>query len=246
MKLHRLFWIGLVAAAALTLIGLGFWQLSRWQERRALNAVIASRIDQPPVVLNGELVDERDMEYRPVVVSGSFDFSREIVLRNRTLNSIPGVHLITPLRIEGSENAVLVDRGWIPYDAASPELRAAYAYPAGAVTVHGLSRMSQTRASPLAPADPPLGPGRPRLDAWFWLDIAQIQRQVPYPLLPFYVEQDSGPDPNAIPAPGHEIDLSGGPHLGYAIQWFSFAVILVAGSIALARRDTRTHVGGVR
>lgn len=238
-KLRPLFWIAFVAIGALVLISLGIWQLGRLQERRALNAAIASRLDLPPVTLSGQPLDATDLEYRPVVVTGTFDFSQEIVLRNRAYKNVAGVHVITPLRIAGSDGAVLVDRGWIPYEAAGPELRTAYASPTGAVTVHGLIRVSQPRPSSLAPADPPLGPDRPRLDAWFWPDVSQIQKQIPYPLLPFYVEQDPGPDPNAIPAPGHEIDLSEGPHLSYAIQWFSFAAILVVGSIALARQRRR-------
>jgi len=244
MKLRHLFWIVFVLAGALSMIGLGIWQLGRLQERRVLNATIASRVNQPPITLHGDLLEVQDMEYRPVVASGTFDFSQEIVLRNRALNGVAGYHVLTPLRIEASQNAVLVDRGWIPYEAASPELRAVYAGPTGPVTVRGLIRMSQARPSGLAPADPALGPDRPRLDAWFWTDVSQIQAQVPYPLLPFYLEQDPGPDPRALPAPVHDIDLSEGPHLSYAVQWFSFAIILVVGSIALAMRTTRANRGG--
>jgi surfeit locus 1 family protein len=246
MKLRALFWIAFVALGAIVMIGLGIWQLDRLQERRARIATIAGRVDQSPVVLSGEALDAGSMEYRPAVVSGQFDFAHEIVLRNRALNGAPGYHVLTPLRIEGSEGAVLVDRGWIPYEAASPELRTAYAGPEGPVTVRGLIRLSQPRPSSLAPADPPLGPDRPRLDAWFWPDLSKIQRQVPYPLLPFYLEQDPGPDRNAIPVPVHDIDLGEGPHLGYAVQWFSFAVILVVGSIALARRNVRINKGDER
>jgi surfeit locus 1 family protein len=243
MKFRSLFWIALVALGASSMIALGVWQLGRLQERRALNAAIAGRLDHPPIALPGALPDVRDMEYRPVVVSGTFDFSHEIVLRNRALNGAPGFHLLTPLRIEGGQDAVLVDRGWIPYEAASPELRQPYARPAGPVTVQGLIRLSQARPASLAPADPPLAPDRPRLDAWFWPDLARIQEQIPYPLLPFYVEQDPGPDRRVIPAPVHDIDLSDGPHLSYAIQWFAFAAILVVGSLALARRNLQTKNG---
>jgi surfeit locus 1 family protein len=246
MVIRRLFWIAFVAIGAATMIALGFWQLGRLEERRALNARIESRLSLPLLTLTGEALDVNGVEYRRVTVAGVFDFSQEIVLRNRALSNIAGVHLLTPLKIEGSEAAVIVDRGWIPYEAAAPEVRAAYASPTGLITLTGLARLSQSRPSFLAPADPPLSPGLPRVDQWYWVNIPQIQQQIPYPLLPFFVEQAAGPDPTALPAAGYEIELSDGPHLSYAIQWFSFAAILVIGAIALARKNMKRQTSNVK
>jgi surfeit locus 1 family protein len=246
IKLRALFWTVFVIAGASAMIALGFWQLGRLSERRALNAEIKSHLSQPPVTITGETPGVATLEYRRVTVTGAFDFSQEIVLRNRAKNEIAGVHLLTPLQIVGSDKAVLVDRGWIAYTAADPQTRAAYASPTGLVTLTGLIRLSQSRPSPLAPLDPPLGPDLPRLDAWYWIDIPRIQQQVPYPLLPFFIEQDAGPDPASLPAAGWEVDLSDGSHLSYAIQWFSFAAILVVGSIALAKRNMKRQTSNVK
>ncbi|MEK9164479.1 MAG: SURF1 family protein [Chloroflexota bacterium] len=243
MKLRPLLLTLFVAIAASIMIGLGLWQLSRLQERRARNAEIVGRMNQPPITVTGAPLDATALEYRRVAVTGTFDFSQEVILRNKSKNESPGVHLLTPLKIDGSEDAVLIDRGWIPYTASDPQLRTAYATPTGVVTVSGLLRASQPRLSPLLPADPALGPGLPRLDSWFWTDVDQIQKQIPYPLLPFFVEQSAGPDPTALPLAGSEIDLSNGPHLSYAIQWFSFATILVVGSIVLARQRSQPPRG---
>ncbi len=245
-KLRALFWTLFVVVGAAVMISLGFWQLGRLSERRALNDEIKSRLGQPPLAITGEALNTSELEYRRAAVTGAFDFSQEIVLRNRARSEIAGVHLLTPLRIEGSENAVLVDRGWIAYTAADPQTRAAYASPTGLVTITGIIRLSQSRPSPFAPLDPPLGPDLPRLDAWYWIDIPRIQQQVPYPLLPFFIEQDAGPDPAALPAADWEADFGDGPHLSYAIQWFSFATILVAGSIALARRNMKRETTNVK
>ena len=245
-KLRALFWTLFVIAGASIMIALGFWQLGRLSERRALNDEIKSRLGQPPLAITGEALNTSELEYRRAAVTGAFDFSQEIVLRNRARSEIAGVHLLTPLRIEGSENAVLVDRGWIAYTAADLQIRAAYASPAGPVTIAGIIRLSQSRPSPLAPLDPPLGSDLPRLDAWYWIDLSRIQQQVPYPLLPFFLEQDAGPDPTALPAAGWEADFSDGPHLSYAIQWFSFATILVVGSIALARVNAKRQATNVK
>jgi surfeit locus 1 family protein len=60
------------------------------------------------------------------------------------------------------------------------------------------------------------------------VDIPAIQAQVPYELLPVYLLQVP-PEGNATQLPYRaepEVDLSDGPHLGYAIQWFIFSLIL--------------------
>ena len=224
---------------ALVMIGLGFWQLDRLAQRRAQNALITARMAAAPLDLNQSPAADLP-EYQRVLLRGTYAYDQEIILRNRAHLESPGVHVLTPLRLAGSDQAVLVDRGWIPYTAAAPADRAAYQLPAGEVTLEGLVRPPQQREFAFLPGDPTLSPQLPRVDAWFRVDLAQIQDQVPYPLLPYYVEAAAGPDPTRLPIGGSEIDLTDGPHLGYAIQWFAFAAILIIGSLAL-RRQRLSH-----
>jgi surfeit locus 1 family protein len=225
----------LIAALALGMVGLGLWQLDRLAQRRAQNAVVRERLASAPLDLNQQ-PGAGLPEYQPVQLRGTYDFSQEIVLRNRAHLDAPGVHVLTPLRLAGSDRAVLVDRGWIPYLDAERSIRRAYEQPEGEVALQGIVRPSQQRQYAFQPADPTLSPEQPRLDAWFRVDLDQIQAQVPYRLLPFYVELAPGADSSRLPIAGYEVDLGDGPHLGYAIQWFAFALILVAGSLALARQ----------
>ena len=233
----------LIVVLALGLVALGFWQLSRLAQRRAQNAVITARLAAPPVDLN-PAPPAGLPEYQPVRLRGTYDFSHEVVLRNRAHLDAPGVHVLTPLRLTGSDQAVLVDRGWIPYQQAAPEDRSAYQWPAGEVSLDGLVRPAQQRESGFLPVDQPLSAERPRLDAWFRVDLPRIQAQVPYPLLPYFVEAAAGADPQRLPISGGELDLSNGPHLGYALQWFAFAVILVVGSLALWRQQRGQGAAG--
>ena len=236
-----------VVLGAALFVRLGFWQLARLDQRRASNAHLVARLSQPPVALLGQSIDPADLDLRRVIVRGSYDSGQEIVLRNRALNGTPGVHVITPLRISGTDAAVLIDRGWIPYEQAAPADRVAFSAPVGEVEIHGLAHISQQRLGRFSPVDPPLTADRPRLDEWFRVDIPRIQQQVSYTLLPIYVEEGV-PDltgnvslmpSTSLPRPDIEIDLSEGPHLSYAIQWFSFAVILLAGYIALYLKRSR-------
>ena len=221
----------LVLVVAIGLGSLGVWQVRRLGERRALNAAIQAQLNLPVLELTDPISDPAALNYRHVRVHGVFDPSQEIVLRNQARQDEPGVHLLTPLRLANREQAILIDRGWIPYDAPRSQ------YPIqGEATIEGIARSTQTRQGWLSPQDPAPTAEHPRVESWYRVDIARIQAQVPYPLLPFYVEQTAGFVEGAMPAADLKIDLSDGPHLSYAIQWFAFAAILLVGYAFLVQR----------
>ncbi|HEU5100809.1 MAG TPA: SURF1 family protein [Roseiflexaceae bacterium] len=243
---RRLWMTLLVLVGTLVLCRLGIWQLDRLAQRRAINSSLNMRMAQPAVQLDGAAVDPDALEYRRVEARGVYDSSQEIVLRNRELNGIAGVHVLTPLRISGSATAVLVDRGWIPREQADGAARGAAAAPPGEVLITGVARRSQE--SQAGPQDPPLGPDRPRLDAWFRVNIAAIQQQAGYPLLPIFIEQQPAPGDPALPRRMPIADLGEGPHMGYAVQWFAFAIILIVGYVVFTYQQAsrgRLAAGGL-
>lgn len=221
----------LVVAAVAVMVRLGMWQLDRLEERRAFNARVLAQVDQPPLELSGPglQADLYNMEYRETVVTGEYDHSQEVALRNQAMNGQWGVHLITPLRIAGSDQAVLVDRGWIPAEDYTSGNWGKYAEP-GQVEVRGVIRRPQTRPEIGRRSDAIPTPGEGRLAAWNFVNVSGIGQQIPYPLLPVYVQQ--APDPSGPEYPIRtqpELQLSEGSHMGYAIQWFLFAAILGLG-----------------
>jgi surfeit locus 1 family protein len=234
---RRLWMTLLVLVGTLVLCRLGLWQLDRLAQRRAINSSLNARMAQPAVRLDGAAIDPDALEYRRVEARGVYDSAQEIVLRNRELDGIAGVHVLTPLRISGSTTAVLVDRGWVPRDQADPAKRSAAAAPPGEVLVSGIARRSQENLG--GPQDPPLGPDRPRLDAWFRVNIAGIQEQAGYPLLPIFIEQQPAPGDPELPRRTPITDLGEGPHMGYAVQWFAFAIILLVGYIVFTYQQAR-------
>src|SRR4051794_9611023 len=99
-----------VLAAAL-FMRLGFWQVSRLHERQARNALIAAQQRSAPIAFAALPRDSGGAHYRPASVAGRYDYGHELVLASRTHNGSPGVELLTPVRVAGSDTAVLVDRG---------------------------------------------------------------------------------------------------------------------------------------
>ena len=85
--------------------------------------------------------------------------------------------------------------------------------------------------------DPDPEPGQ-WVDAWFRVEIDKMQKQIDRQLLPVFVEALPGPEPDTTPPIREEVtDLGEGSHLSYALQWFSFAVILVITYSALTWQE---------
>ncbi len=228
--------LALVGAAACA--RLGVWQLDRLEQRRAFNSHYLAVRAMPPLDLNAEAdADLAALEYRAVVVRGTYDFANQVALRNQYYNQRYGYHMLTPLRLDDGR-AVLVDRGWIPAegnDAPSAWTRYDGAAPA---QVQGMIRLGETKIPLGANSDPALAPGQARLDFWNFVNLERLAAQVPYPILPVYIQPN--PDAGAAEPPipyQPEIELTEGPHMGYALQWFAFAAILLIGYPFFVRKQ---------
>jgi surfeit locus 1 family protein len=225
----------LIILAAGVFIRLGVWQLARLQQRRAFNAHYADIQTLPP--LNLPAADDLpSMEYRQVRAVGRYDFGNQVALRNQYNGVEYGYHLLTPLLLSDGE-AVLVDRGWIPAgDNSLRESWGRYDEP-GEVRVSGIIRLGGAD-SPFALAEPTLGPDRTRRDLWNTVDLGGLSAQIPYGLLPVYIQLDPDDARSQPPIPYQPVpELTEGPHLSYALQWFSFALISVAGYLGYVRRQ---------
>jgi len=143
---------------------------------------------------------------RRVVAQGVYEFSAERTWPGRSFQGTPGVALVTPLRLADG-SALLVDRGWVPSPDAFHVDHTLYREP-DTVTVTGIALI------------PPRGRG----------DVAVAG------FLPFVVQLES-PDPTrGLPRRWPAPTFDDGPHLSYAIQWFSFALIALVGTAALIRK----------
>jgi surfeit locus 1 family protein len=218
MRPRMLVFAALALAGAALFVRLGFWQLDRLGERRARNAILAARIGAPPAPWS----DTTAVRYRRVRLSGTPDYEREVVLVGRSRGGSPGVNLVTPFRLAGSDTAVLVNRGWV-YSPDATRVDQARWREADTVTVEGYV---EAFAEP-GPGDLPANQRLARR-----LSHSAVSARFPYPIAPAYVVAiDSRtaarldvPARLSLPAPDD------GPHLGYALQWFAFAAIAVVGA----------------
>ncbi len=240
--LSRKWWLTtlLVFAGTLVLIRLGIWQLDRLEGKRALIAHVQEVQSMPVLDLNADVPDSiSDMEYRAVKIIGIYDFENQIAVRNQYFRDQYGYHLLTPLHTSGT--AVLVDRGWVPAEGnAAPEDWRKYDEP-GEVSVEGWIMLGQGKPALGGVADALPGDGSP-LEFWNNADVANIAAQLPYPILPIYIQPVVDENDLKPPIPiQSELDLTEGSHFGYALQWFTFAAILFVGyPFFLRKQESKT------
>ena len=199
----------IVLLVALTCVRLGFWQLARLEQRKTRNEALVLRSAE---------------------FTGRFDDENTIVLANRTLRGVPGVHVFTPLRIKNRAVAVLVNRGWFPAADGTTVNFDSLRTSAADTVIRGLELPFP--AARVSRPDTAAGFRR----TWFQFDEAKIRGQLPYDLLPYQIQLLPTPGDRSFPIRLKPPEQDNGPHLGYAIQWFSFAVIGIAGWLALVLR----------
>jgi len=235
----------LVAGAVFTFIRLGLWQLSRAAEKRLANAARVALLAEPPVELRGSLGDAAIVPGRRVHVNGTWDRARHILLSGRTHMGAAGVAVVTPL-VLGSGERVLVERGWIE----APDARTAHPeeWPDSVADVLGVARAFVSAEHPVEWAA--LAATRPGVELWSarTLDAKDIASHVPGPVAPCVVIALTTPGtakPHGLVTLAEPIGESGERvHLSYAIQWFTFALIALIGSIALTVRGAKHGASG--
>ncbi|WP_051799633.1 SURF1 family cytochrome oxidase biogenesis protein [Catenuloplanes japonicus] len=239
-------WLGYLAlavAAAVVMVMLGNWQLSRYQERTAINNRIDRADSIAPVPLASALArptrtgtagdaPATDVEWTRITVTGRYDSANEILARSRTVDGQVGFEIVTPLVLSDG-TAVLVDRGWIPPAdggaLARPQVPPA---PTGTVTVIGKIHFSESKAGALERRDGRLETRR--------IGLPTLAPELPYPVYGAYVllteQQPANDAAFSQIEPRHENSWQNG---GYAVQWWLFAALALAGFVWLARREAQ-------
>jgi surfeit locus 1 family protein len=212
--------VALAILSAALFVRLGFWQLSRLGERRARNALVAARLDSMPVDFAALPKDSAQVRFRRVRLSGVPDYEHELVYAARTHKGSPGVNLLTPLRLSGSDSAVLLNRGWV-YSGDGATVDPTKWRDRDTTFVGYVEELPSIAGSSYT--------NRPSVIARLSRDI--VAKALPYPVAPVYVIvlSDSAVAADRI-ARLSAPPLDEGPHFSYALQWFAFAAVAVIGA----------------
>jgi cytochrome oxidase assembly protein ShyY1 len=222
-----------VAVLATVFVNLGQWQLDRLEQRRARNATTVAN-EQRPVRPLAEMftrpITDTD-QWQRVEAVGTFVADQQLIVRYRSNGDDEGYEVVTPLRT--AAGVVLVDRGFVATPQGVRIPSTAPPPPAGEVRVVGhVRRNEQGRRA----ATTPVG-GQLRL-----INSDAIGAALGYPLLNGYVgllevtpPQSGGLVPVELP------EINEGPHFWYAMQWFGFTAVGLAGIVVFIRADLRAR-----
>ena len=215
----------------------GLWQYNKAQTKLALQTQLNARLTQPAEALTDALITAKiaaaeDLRYLRVKFTGVYDARYQVLLDNQVENTVAGYHVLTPMQVQDSKKYVLVNRGWVagvPDQVGVNRKLPTIITPQSLQTIEGdiaipAAKFFSLEASPAAD-----GKWQP---VWQHLDLKRYAKLVPFGLQPIVVRLDaknSGGFVRHWPPPGDRVSM----HLGYAYQWFGFALTLLVIYIVL-------------
>jgi len=217
----RFRWVPFLAAALVVAIGvaLGNWQLRRAEQKLAIQQQMLARAEFVPINANVLAPMETTEEFRRVVAEGEFIAPWAVYLDNRPYQGRAGFYLLMPFKLVGSEQSVLVMRGWFPRDAINREHIPTIPVPQGVIQLEGRVRASTGKLMQLGEAAT-LRPGAIAQN----IDVSEFARASKLSLHTFIIEQTNDTADNLVrdwPLPSVGIDT----HKGYAFQWYLLALV---------------------
>ncbi|MCH8079735.1 MAG: SURF1 family protein [Proteobacteria bacterium] len=216
---------------------LSIWQFSRAEEKQGLKETIEYRNTLPPLTIDKLMEFDPSLRFRKVIVRGNYEEERHIFLDGKKHQNQIGYHIMTPLTIAGTNNIqVLVNRGWIKMNKNGNTLPA-ISTPKGLVEVKGT--IGIPRKPPFI-SFPPVEADRSWGVRWPFPDTDYFAAQYNVRVQPFYILQDPD-DQHGFIREWPVFNAKHNMHIGYAIQWFAFAVITVAIYLCLSitRRENQ-------
>lgn len=221
-------WIALTLAVIVlipTFKALSDWQWNRFNNRQNLNNSVIDSQQKPSVPFielapTGELISTTD-QWRSVTATGQFIANEQYLIRKKSLDSDPGLWVVTPFRLDTGQ-VITVVRGWTAAAASaqlSPDLTPL------PNTKFELSGRLRQITLPIKAEPNDLPPGqRVGIDPKY--GTAYLELVSANPALQ---------TPEILTLPGPK--LSEGTHRSYAIQWIIFIVMLVGGYGVLIRNE---------
>lgn len=224
--------LAFVVVLGAVFIRLGEWQLHRLEWRKESNATVVANAAlpvRPWAEVFTKTITDAD-QWQRVQVTGTFDTADQLIARYRSNAGEKGSEVVTPLRTTTGQT-ILVNRGMLQHADSNPDPGSVPAPPTGEVTIVGfVHRNEQGRTTALVPVE-----GRVRL-----INSDEIGRAMGVDLVNGYVTVlEMTPPQSGDLVPIQPPELTEGPHLSYAIQWFAFTLIAVSGAVILIRADLR-------
>lgn len=205
------------------LLGLGFWQLQREQEKLQILARFQARLAEAPTAIE-RLAAQDDLAWRRVKLNGRFDPERIYLLDNQIRAGRVGFDVLQPFTLNGGQMLVWVSRGWVAGKRLRSELPAVQT-PTGQMAVDGYIYVPSGRTFSLEHTDGVSHKSWPRVIQN--VSVPKLAAGVNAEEVFTHVVRLSEDSPAALQADWPTINVQPAKHRGYAVQWFCMAVALL-------------------
>ncbi len=232
----RPMWLPATVLAALVpvFVGLGVWQLQRAEEKKLLQQEYDQRANETPRRIGGQWQRMEELRFRHVVARGEYDPNYQILVDNRVHRGMAGYHVVTPLKLEGGETRVLVNRGWVELGASREQLPPIDT-PRGIQEISGVATVPAEKVFTLGAPEPPDRGWQPVL---LHLDMQRYAASVPFSVQPVVVLLDANVA-GGFTREWSRLDAGIAVHRGYAVQWFALAGLAAVIFVLMWRRTRR-------
>ena len=228
---------------AIVMVFLSNWQWERYKAKVILVEAYRQNDTADAIPFNKEGRVSEDFENlvdKKIMVSGKYDYAHQLIVTNKKystedFSTQPGHFLMTPLILDGSDTAVMISRGFIPFTDLTPETWQKYNFEPATETLTGVLKNSITPML-LGPKNPSVGGEELFQSKFFYEEVAKMAKQVPYPVItPVFIQRLGQPPTGKYPAPAVSVEVPPSTHKGYTIEWAFLAVCsLVIGYILQA------------
>ncbi len=208
-------------------VSLGFWQLDRAEQKRALYAEFENRQSAEALDFNQKKNNQLDKEaliWKRLKVRGEFLEQYQILLDNQVNDTFAGYYVYTPFKLDQSNDVVLVNRGWLKANTSERTMPPELVLTKGAVEIKAVVK-DVPKTGLLLKELPP-----ERMTETIYrvqrIKIKELEKLTSTKLLPYIIRLEPESKHGYVrkwrlPGSGENV------HYGYAFQWFAFATVLL-------------------
>lgn len=215
----------LIAAFFISLfVRLGFWQIQRADEKEKMVAAEQALSKLPAVTWS---IDQKlPLQYQHVKVQGTY-LPDVFLLDNQHHQHQFGYDVISPLLLDDG-SIIMVDRGWIPGDS----MRVNYpkiSSPDGVIDIEGSVYFPSKKQWILGPG---LEKKENKMTILEILDAKLLEHLLQKKVYPFIIRLDKN-NLHGFVREWAIVSMPAQRHLGYALQWFAMALVILIIFVAL-------------
>ena len=207
----------------------GIWQLNRAQTKIDLAANLLARQQMPILRANDGPWTLEEVSERRMIARGQYVPEAAIWLDNRprpvppagSASSQSGFYLMMPMRLEGKNTILWINRGWAPRNNEDREALPSVKTPSGVVNIEGIVFAHPGKVYALGSSKLIIEMGKPRIEQNF--DLAAEGKLHNWEQSPFILRELNVGIDDGLLREWAPLTTGVDRHYAYAFQWFALA-----------------------